>query len=163
MTSSDDSFISIGSEQQREIERLFDDLPVSPDERLAQLQSLRRAFYLVLAKQAEPALNTAAAGRPHETSEERRELAAWVNKTVRDLGLALIYPEAANEAAILLAEASGRGQQREQKFRFQSRSRAGGRIRSSMNWELPELRLMPAPSRVENLSREYADRSGTER
>jgi hypothetical protein len=144
---------NLSLKQQRAVESLFVNLPDSYAERYAMMQSLRRSFYAELAKQLEPALNAYAQSQPQETWEERAALASWINRTLRQTGLALICPRT-NRPAILISDVTG-GNRRKMHFRFQTTEPSGRRVRSAMSLELPDLELTQAPLRVENLARDF--------
>jgi hypothetical protein len=146
----------LSPEQQRAVESLFTNLPAPYAERYAMMQSLRHSFYAELAKQLEPALNAYAKTQPQETWEERSTLASWINQTLRQSGLALVCPRT-NRAAILISDMTG-GSRKKMHFRFQTTEPSGRRVRSGMSTELPDLELMQAPARIENLSKEYKSR-----
>ena len=147
---------SLTAEQQRAIESLFSNLPESFAERHAAMQSFRRAFYAELAKALEPALNAHAKAQPLETYEERSALASWINQTLRQMGLTLICPRT-NRPAILISDMTG-GSRQKMHFRFQTTEPSGKRVRWGMSRELPDLELMQAPGRIENLAKEFRGR-----
>jgi hypothetical protein len=150
----------LSARQQGAIESLFADLPEPYDERYSALQSLRSAFYREVARQLEPTLNAYAKSQPLNTLDERSALSSWINGALRHLGLALVSPRG-NEPAILIADTAG--QSRKPGFRFQITEASGKRVRTVPSDELPDLELMQAPARVENLAKEFRGRRHTER
>jgi hypothetical protein len=152
---------NLTTEQQGAIESVFANLPDSYAERYAMMQSLRRSFYGELAKQLQPALNAYAKIQPKETWEERSALASWINQTLRQMGLVLVCPRT-NRPAILISDMTG-GSRKKMHFRFQTAEPSGKRVRSAMSVELPDLELMQAPGRIENLAREFRNRGANTR
>ncbi len=135
------------------VESLFDGLPESHEERVVVLQSIRKTFYAALAKYFEKTLNMHVQSQPQATADERHALASWINQTVRQLGLSLVCPRT-HQPAILVSDV-GSGSRQVPRFRFQTTSVSGKKIRSCTTTELPELELMQAPSRIESFAKSF--------
>ncbi len=146
---------SVTPEQRRAIQSLFDNLPGQFEERARIMQAIRSAFYDELARQLAPSLNAFAKAQPHGSEGERRHLASWINQTVRHFGLSLECP-ITGKPAILVVDNVMVSHRPVPRFRFETRRGSlGGRQKRGTSDEVPDLELMQAPLRVENLSREF--------
>ncbi len=105
-----------------------------------------------LARQLAPALQKEALSRPHETYEQKKSLAKWINGELRRYGLAIRCPRT-GQPSLLLANAGGvAGIGR---FHIEHTDSAGKRHRSVTSVTLPPLDLM-----TDDLSRApYGERS----
>ncbi|MFO0858350.1 MAG: hypothetical protein U0640_13460 [Phycisphaerales bacterium] len=105
-----------------------------------------------LARQLAPALQKEALSRPHETYDQKKSLAKWINGELRRYGLAIRCPRT-GQPSLLLANAGGvAGIGR---FHIEHTDSAGKRHRSVTSVTLPPLDLM-----TDDLSRApYGERS----
>ncbi len=97
-------------------------------------------------------LNAEAKQRPQDTLVEKRELAAWVNHELRQLGLTLAFP-GTGRPAILTATPGRRDADEGSRFRLESKDEQGRRVMSaSLEW-IPELEPIENPPRIEGGAR----------
>jgi hypothetical protein len=108
----------------------------------ARLASTSRIVREELAAILQPAINGQAAAMPHETYEEKKTLANWINRELRQLGLAIRCPRT-GEPCLLQA-----GPARDHvvgRFRLDYMDESGRRHSPSSSVSLPQLELMPDP------------------
>ena len=157
MTVPSDSPSPIDADKQKALESMFDGLPADRAGRRAALQAIRSAFYAGLARHAQPALNEFARNEPQSTQDERSDLATTLNRMARGLGLAVACPRTGLPATIVV-DAQRRGDTVTLRYRFYTVSAAGHRSATCTCYDLPELELCQAPSRVEPLAKGFRDR-----
>jgi hypothetical protein len=138
-------------QRQHAIEVTFAGLPESPSDRYTALQAIRKAFYMELAAQFQPALNQFAEAQPQVTEEDWSNLATTVNRMVRHLGLALVSPRD-NAPATLVFDPKRDADHVIKRYRFNA---IGRRTTPYTCYELPSLELCQAPARAESLSRGF--------
>lgn len=115
-------------------------------------KSVRSIAMSEIALAVTASLNIEASRRPQDTLAEKRELAAWVNHELRQMGLALAFP-CTGCPAILTATPGRRDADEGSRFRLESKDEQGRRVMSaSLGW-LPELEPMENPPRIEGGAR----------
>jgi hypothetical protein len=103
-----------------------------------------------IAEVLEPALNLEAAHRPHETYEQKKDLAKWVSAQLRRFGLAVQCPRTGKPCRFM---ANPGGQPGVGRFLLEYTDETGRRQHPFTSVALPQMSLMP-----DDLSRaSYAD------
>jgi hypothetical protein len=119
--------------------------PEDYDGRAAPLAALNAATRRVIAAELAPALNAKAQAMPHDTYEQKKALARWVNEELRRFDLAIKGPT--GQPSILLV---GTGKRPEiGVFILEHRTSDGKRLRPLQTASLPHLELMEANPRRE--------------
>jgi hypothetical protein len=101
-----------------------------------------------IAAELGPALNIKAQALPHDTYDEKKELARWVNDQLRRFDLAIKCPKTGQPSLLLVMTgdhpAIGR-------FVIEHKTPEGKRVRPVTSTKLPHLELMEAAPRRESL------------
>lgn len=117
------------------------------DERAEKLARLNHDVRQYIAAELGPDLNARIQAMPHDTYEEKKELARWVNEELRRFDLAIKGPT--GEPSILLVMP---GHEPEiGRFVIEHKTREGKRVRPVTSTQLPYLELMEAKPRREAL------------
>lgn len=115
-------------------------------------KSVRSIAMAEMARAVTASLNAEASRFPQDTLVEKRELAAWVNHELRQLGLTLAFP-GTGRPAILTATPGRRDADEGSRFRLESKDEQGRRVMSaSLEW-MPELEPIENPPRIEGGAR----------
>lgn len=122
---------------------------LSPVESLRSLQRTKVAFYEELARVAAPAFNAALTERNADNLETQRDLCAWANQTLAELGLAVRCPKTGKPALLLVdvrsaADEVGR-------YRLEVRDDHGRPQRTLCSTTLPVFELTEHRDRIESL------------
>jgi hypothetical protein len=136
------------------LQRLFADLPTDLDGRAAALSDIHRKFRQEFVTKYQPLLNARIQAMPHDTYEQKKDLAKWVNEELRRFGLAIRCKVEMQEAegvvervypAILVADASNNTAET---GRFRLEYQGWGKPkRKLLTIGAPMLELMVAPSK----------------
>ena len=141
------------------LHRLAASLPADYPRRSETLAAMTTAYREELAAQLAPALNAHIRAMPHETYEEKKVLAKWVNDELRRFDLAINCPKTGQPSILLV----GSGNHPEiGRFMIEHKTPEGKRVRPVNTPELPQLELMEANPRREALL-EWRDRVGDQR
>lgn len=144
---------SISAEFDQAIGRKLPELPSEFEARRTTLRALHTAVREATASAFEPVLNTRAQAMPHESYEDKKALAKWVNAELRELGLTLRCPKTG--APALLHGHPG-GTPGVGRFHLEVTDDRGVRRRTVTSARLPHLVVRP-----DDLSRApYGERSG---
>lgn len=129
-------------------------LPPEYAARRQRLLDLRTAFHLEVARAFEVALGDELATLPQGTHEERRDLASWVNRQTRELGLSVASPKSGGPVTVV---AGYRDDANSSRFQLVERTPDGHR-RSTATPRLAGLKLCQDPTRREAATERF-DRS----
>jgi hypothetical protein len=147
------------------LDALLESIPtgLSVDQLVEEFKQLERDYRLALAKMLQPLLNKELSARPQETYSEKQALATWVNRRLKEIGLAIKCPKT-GKPAIVLADVKHGGSD-VSRFRIEIRDDAGKKVRTFTSRALPELNLMEDEPRREPLVKwsEKVRRSKTDR
>ena len=123
------------------------------------LSEAHRDFCREMAARLEPALNAHVRAMPHDTYEEKKALAKWVNDELRRFDLAIKCPKTGQPSLILVGSGN---HPKIGRFILEHKTPEGKRVRSVHTPDLPQLELMEANPRREALV-EWRDRVGDQR
>lgn len=145
---------SLTPHQQSLINALLADAPADFVGRHAHFLKVKQALLEIMGSVLQTSLNEHFTRLPQSTLAERRELAAELNRCLKSLSLAIRCPRT-DKPAILVVDTADREHSDISRFRLQITD-DHGRQQRPVTWsELPaSLELMPAPIRIEPLSRE---------
>lgn len=116
------------------------------EEQAERLERRSHEFRQQLAAELTPTLNAKIQAMPHETYEEKKNLAKWVNEELRRFDLAIKCPKT-GEPSILLADVGNKPEFG--RFIIEHKNDDGKRVRSFTSAELPHLELIEANPRRE--------------
>ena len=109
-----------------------------------ELSAVNHEIRHALAARLEPALNAAIQEMPHDTYEEKKALARWINEEVRQFGLAAKCPKTGRPAILLAGPGDDPMKGR---FQFDIITPEGKRKRTVSSVILPVIALTEAPVR----------------
>lgn len=154
MTSDAESPLS--PERRAALAALFADLPTDFHERYEAIETIRHAFHRELASALQDSLNTHLASLPQDSPDERKELTAWLNLHLRQVGLAVRCPVTGLPAR-LQVDNQDANHPETTRFRFSTYVPGRGSLNRCACKVLPELELVEATPRVESLSRAFKE------
>lgn len=125
-------------------------------------KDVSRIFGEELVRKIEPLLNAHLQTMPQDTLPEKRSLAIWVNRELRELGLCIRCPKT-GAPAILVADFSSAAEENVSRFRIDSRQSEGHRKRTTTSYSVPKLELMAEPPRKESLAKSTREGHGPTR
>lgn len=140
------------AELRRLVRKVIESGPGGFEAHAERARGVRSAVHAEIASALGPVLNAHLNTLPQDTLVEKREIAAWVNRELRQLGLAIRSP-VSDSPGILVANPGRDGDQGEKsRFNIITRDAAGRRYSPSSGW-VPELELVEDPPRKEGRSR----------
>ena len=139
-------------ELRKVVRRIIENGPSEFDSCAKRARAVKSVVASEIATCIEPALNEKAETMPQDTLSEKRDLAAWVNHELRQLGLA-IQCDPSGMAGILVAMPGRRDDDEGSRFRVEARDTEGHKSQSSSLGWVPRLALVEAPVRREGRSR----------
>src|SRR5665213_3834754 len=122
----------------------------------ARIEELSAAFRWEIAEAMQRRLNAHLKTLPHETFEERKLIASFVNMELRELGLTIRCPKT-GKPAILIADVKD-AEHDKGRFRLQVCDEKGKNKRTVTCYGMIELELMPDAPRKEGMARKWPDR-----
>lgn len=149
MPGSDDEEIN---EIRKRVRSRLEQRPESWAERAKAARELRLTILKEIASSLEPVLNAEASARPQDTLEEKQDLATWLNRELRELGLAVACPPS-QLPGIVVADAGRTAEDGSSRFRIEAHHPDGRRVRSASTAWVPSLELVVDPPRREGGSR----------
>lgn len=137
---------SVSPEKVMAIQSLFQDLPTGFSARHEAIGSIRDAFHIELAHAMEDALNRHLEGMLHDSVDEKRATASYVNEVLRSVGLAIKSKEPLSRPATLVADVKPDSSEVGQHavYRLHHRGNDGRAVRTTLGrGALPRLSLVP--------------------
>ena len=147
---------SNGEDQTDWRDRLRQKLSSAPTDyagRRAALSDVSHSVRRQIAEALQPVLNAHVRTLPHETYEEKRMVASWVNRELHELGLTIRCPKTGTPS-ILVADLRSGDEDSKGRFRIEARDETGRTTRTYCSTRLPDLELMEEPPRRENFARQ---------
>lgn len=125
----------------RAVRALAEESPLSYENLSRNLAAASRVVREEFAIILQPAINTQAASMPHRSYEEKKALANWINRELRQLGLAIRGPD----GQPCLLQAGPARDHEVGRFRLDYMDDEGHRRSPSSSVALPNLEIMPDP------------------
>lgn len=122
---------------------------LSVDQIVDSLKELEHEYRLAVAKRLQPLLNQELQVQPKDSYAEKQSIASWVNRRLKEIGLAIKCPKTGRPAN-LFADIKQAGSEIS-RFRLEIRDEKGHKVRTYNSRSLPELELVEDEPRREPL------------
>ena len=143
--------------KEESVKALFTDLPGEHDSRVSELEAVNQAYRQEFANQFAQTLNPRIQAMPHDTYDEKKDLARQVNEELRRFDLAIKGPT--GQPSVLIAVPGHPPNEDVGRMLLEYKSPEGKRSRTQLPPELPIFELMDAAPRREAL-REWRGKVG---
>lgn len=136
---------SLGPGLRETLRRTLANLPRDYFSAAETVRALRAVFQAEIASAMEPRFNEHIRAQPRHDYDDKRTLAGWINRELRDLGLSVRCPDSGRPATLLADYRADSG--RESRFRIETIDAKGHRRRTFTSADLPYLGLRGAVPR----------------